>query len=258
MKLAIVTIAYNQPAGLRRMVHTIQTSHEVKLFLFRHSNIPEVTAACEQVAQEYLTKYHPYGINRGVARSWNDGILGAIKWKADVVMLVNDDIWFEKGDVDKIVDTAVNNRDRYMVQAGGYHHYLRRRFEGHGMACCALNPIAIDKVGMFDVNFAVAYNEDSDYAYRAKLLGLQDIYTPGTNVHHAGSQSIFTSPQLMMQNRRTHQLNNEYYIRKYGGCIGSEVYKTPFNGKFGLKIEPENRNAPYPGHNRTDLDTPWI
>lgn len=75
-------------------------------------------------------------------------------------------------------------------------------------------------------------------------------------VTHLGSQTIKRVPELGWQNSVTFRRNHEYYIRKWGSpVIGNEVFETPFNNPaFGLRIDPFERHAPYPGYNRIDRE----
>lgn len=255
MKIGLVTIAYNQPNGIRRLFETARTGERIEFFLFLHSKIPPVVRACTDLTKEYPTKFFPYGTNRGVARSWNDGVLAAMNEQCDVVLVTNDDIWFEEGDVDKIARAAVENRDRFVIVAAGYHHYHKKRLQDHGMACYAINPVAVGTIGMFDENIFPAYLEDCDYFYRARnLAGLEHFIVSDTNVHHEGSRAVFTSPALRQQNSMTHGRNNEYYKRKWGGLNDHERFAYPFNDpKFNHYIAAADRRNPYPGYNRTDM-----
>ncbi len=254
MKIAIVTISYNQHVGLRKLFASARTKEPLSFFLFRHSTIPATVAACDEVSRNYPTFYFAHGTNRGVARSWNDGILAAADWGADVTIVCNDDIVFGEGDVDKISRAAMDNRDRFVVFAAGKNTRLRRAVSDQGMACYAINPIAIERIGMFDENFFPAYCEDCDYCYRAKMLGLKRFVVGNTSIVHTGSASIYSSSELRAQNARTHSLNDRYYIRKWGDKPEREKFKRPFNSpNLDWYISPEARHAPYPGRNRNDL-----
>jgi GT2 family glycosyltransferase len=52
----------------------------------------------------------------------------------------------------------------------------------HG-ACIFVSRKAIEKVGLLDVNF-FAFNEDTDWAWRALLMGLKLVYVPKALVYH--------------------------------------------------------------------------
>jgi GT2 family glycosyltransferase len=253
--VGLVVVAYNQPIWTERLVDAARDSEaDVAVQLFLHSNDPATTAACEGLARRVEVRYHPYGENRGVSRSWNDGILTAYAEGADVVVVANDDVLPSAGDLDRIADKAVRCSDRYIVSCAGKHSRLGRSLPSHGYSFFAINPIAIELIGCFDENFFPAYCEDQDYARRAALAGLSEENCADTMVLHIGSSAILSSRQLELQNRVTQRHNIAYYVRKWGGDAGSERFETPFgNPELGLRIAPEQRAAPYgPSYDRTD------
>jgi len=254
-RVGLVVIAYNQPVWTERLVDSARDSKaDVAVHLFLHSNDQATTAVCERLAARPEVRYYAYGENRGVSRSWNDGILTAYAEGADVVVVANDDVLPAVGDLDRVADKAVRCSDRYIVSCAGPHGRLGRSLPSHGYSFFAVNAIAIETIGCFDENFFPAYCEDQDYARRAALAGLSEENCAETMVLHGGSSAILASQELAFQNRITQSHNISYYLRKWGGDAGSEQFETPFaNPELGLRIAPENRAAPYgPSYDRTD------
>lgn len=257
MKVGLTTIAYSQTKNLGRLVQTAASAQggiDLEVHIFMHSMM--VSKACSEI-KEWGAIIHGNGKNRGVARSWNDGILYMMESGCEVMVICNDDVWFDAGDVLKIAECAMANRDRYAVFCAGWHED-GYEVDSHGMACFAINPIAIGKVGMFDENFFPAYNEDTDYARRARLFGLEPVKVAGTHVHHIGSAALKANSMLCQQNHLTHQRNDQYWALKWN-CAKHFAedpkvgFPVPFNSKiFTNYIDPDNRHAPYPGRNRTD------
>jgi hypothetical protein len=141
-----------------------------------------------------------------------------------------------------------------MVSVAGYHDKLEEYRVSHGYSCYAINPIALEKIGCFDENFAPAYGEDLDHHRRATLLGLVETNCPDTNVIHGGSMTISRDEILSLENMSTQRRNGEYFRLKWDSESIEDGYKRPFNNPaFGLKIEIEDRSAPYPGYNRKDI-----
>ena len=255
LRVGLVVIAYNQPVWTERLVDSARTSKsDVAVHLFLHSKEQATTTVCEQLAARPEVRYYPYGENRGVSRSWNDGILTAYDEGVDVVVVANDDILPAAGDLDRVAEKAVRCSDRYVVSCAGPHERLGRLLPSHGYSFFAVNPVAIETIGCFDENFFPAYCEDQDYARRARLAGLSEENCADTMVLHVGSSAIVASQELALQNRITQWHNIAYYMRKWGGDAGSEQFETPFgNPDLGLRIGPERRAAPYgPGYDRTD------
>jgi glycosyltransferase involved in cell wall biosynthesis len=257
MNIALVTIAYNCGQGIRTLVESaIQCEHDVRVQVFLHSQHPATMAACLGLADLPHVAHHAYGCNRGLSKSWNEGILNAYGSGADIVLVANDDIYFSPGDVDKIARKALENRDRYIISCAGFHRRFDRRLPSHGYSCFAINPIAIERIGCFDENFFPCYCEDQDYAYRARLAGLQEENCSDTMIYHGGSDTIYGSPELSAQNRVTQGRNMQYYLRKWGGLGDRERFSQPFDSPtFGYRIAAECRHSPYgPVHDRADRD----
>ena len=110
----------------------------------------------------------------------------------------------------------------------------------------------------FDVNFFPAYNEDCDISLRITKAGMR-IVTVEIDMEHVGSATINTNPLLRVQNHLTHACNDRYFMLKWGipkfGKWG-EASKFPFNNPnfHPWRIDPEQRETPYPGRDRTDFD----
>ena len=255
LHLGLVVVAYNQPLWLERLLDASRAARsDVGVHLFLHSSEEATRDTCEQLAERPEVSYYGYGVNRGISRSWNDGILNAYAEGADVVIVANDDVLPEAGDLDRVARKAVQCREHYIVSCAGPHERLGCFLPSHGYSFFAINPIAIEIIGCFDENFFPAYCEDQDYARRATLAGLSEENCADTSVLHGGSSAIFASPQLALQNRITQAHNAAYYLHKWGGDAGREQFDTPFdNPALGLRITPDERAEPYgPGYDRAD------
>jgi GT2 family glycosyltransferase len=254
MKIALVVAAYNSPKIVELFASATGGSHELEFRVFLHSKHPKVLEATGRIASSAGVICYPYHVNRGLSKSWNDGILASYDDGADVVLVANDDVMFSSGDALKIAEKALRHRNRYLVTAAGFHDYFARRVASHGYSCFAINPIALETIGCFDENFFPGYCEDQDYAYRARIAGLSEENCPDTMVHHAGSQTIRIDPELHRQNRLTQSRNLEYYRRKWGGHGDQEQYFHPFNNPdLRPYIAPADRHSPYgPLYDRAD------
>ena len=255
LRVGLVVAAYNQCVRTERLVESAGASKcDVAVHLFLHSQDATTASVCESLARRGEVRYYPYGENRGVSRSWNDGILTAFEDGAEVVVVANDDVVPAPGDLDRLAEKAVRCPDCYLVTCAGPHERHGCVLPSHGYSFFAINPIALETIGCFDENFFPAYCEDQDYARRAAIAGLSEENCADTMVLHNGSSAIFASHELMVQNAITQAHNIAYYRRKWGGEAGSERFNTPFgNPELGIRIAPEDRAAPYgPGYDRTD------
>ena len=255
MNVHLVAIAYGLADDLSTLFEAaVSERHDLSWHLFLHSRFEDVVAVCMGLSQRDDVIYYPYGENRGLARSWNQGIVNGYNAGAEVVIIVNDDMVPAPGDLDRLAEGAVAMRDRYVVTCQGYEvRHTKQVSTAFGFT--VINPLAVQVLGMFDENYFPIYGEDADYRQRAKLAGLEMGMVVDTQVKHQGSKSIHTVPGLMAQNKRTYEATLAYQMRKWGGHYGQERYEHPFNDPaIGLRIDPapEVRHAPYPGHNRTD------
>ena len=253
MHVVLVAVAYNQAQGIAALIDSAASRrHDVAVELFLHSAEPATAAACETLAARPHVRLHAYGFNRGLSLSWNDGILAGYGGGADVVVVANDDIRFGPGDLDQLAETAADERDRHIVSCAGPHLRYGARLPSHGYACFAINPVALETIGCFDENLFPAYCEDQDYSRRAHLAGLTEGNCADTEVEHAGSSAILSSPELMRANALTQAANQAYYRAKWGGDGDHERFGAPWDDPaIPLKIAPEHRHAPYgPAHDR--------
>jgi GT2 family glycosyltransferase len=151
--------------------------------------------------------------NLGVAAGWNLGMKAtpdALWW-----LISNNDIEFGPGDLARLAEVIDSNASdiNYMLD----------------MAVFAITQETLAEVGYFDENFHPAYDEDLDYARRARLVGVKEVQV-GFTGKHVGSATIYGDWEYRIQNFRTHSENDRYYAAKWGGPKqGGETFTTPFN-----------------------------
>jgi GT2 family glycosyltransferase len=248
----IVVVAYTLAEDLYNLYASC-AHPDIHFHIFLHSRFPDVVTACEQIAERPQVTLYPYGVNRGLATSWNEGLINAYAVGADVALIANDDAIAAPGDALRIAEAAIDHREKYMVSGMGVDLATGER-KDMLFSLAAVNPVALDTIGYFDQNFYPIYFEDIDWYTRAKLAGLERMCIPTTNLIHAGSKSRHALPANNAQHEQTFPRNRAYYGRKWG-CAdqGTETYTVPFHeARFTLKITAEDRHAPYPGFNRTD------
>lgn len=101
-------------------------------------------------------------------------------------------------------------------------------------AVFALNRAVVERVGLFDEwSFWPLYFDDTDYARRCALAGVEVIYadlpiTEGADGHET-SMTIHSDPDLAASNNRTWIINRQAYVEKWGGPPGKETFDTPWN-----------------------------
>jgi len=154
--------------------------------------------------------------SRGVAESWNELVIKAIKMGETNFLILNDDIILKSG------EGAINQ-----MIAKGDENTFHRPHSLYNWSAVLLRESIFKKVGWFDEGFRKCYFEDNDYEYRMKLKGIhikrEDALDPEV---YENSASIKKDPSLdnFLENR-------EFYIKKWGGLPDSEVYLYPYNNE---------------------------
>lgn len=259
MLVANILITYSYFPG--NLIDSIKTSRQAKTWdVFFHGPNAAFGKRLGGLVEKIGGTFHPYGVNRGVARSWNEGIHAAMQKKADLILLLNDDLFFYPGGFDAFVDfsaqaiaedptvgiVCVNGRE-----TGGAANGTVR---SQDFACCALTPAVIESVGYFDENFRIAYCEDVDYFRRLVLAGFRRALDERVLVEHMRSQTVRSNPAIAMEYESLFGLNRAYFARKWGGDLGDAVFARPFDRPaFDQHIAYEKRDAPYgPPFDRED------
>lgn len=253
----IILTAYGLADDLYRLVDCADGAG-ITWHVFLHSNYPDVVKVCDELDELKNVHIYPYGTNRGVARSWNEGLyLAYTKYDADIAFIANDDAVCTYDDLLKLATFALQSPDVFMVS--GYGHDVRGNWDGDmAFSMGAISRKAIETIGYFDQNFFPMYFEDIDWYRRAQLVTGGDdwrVCVQNTHIIHQGSKSIHTVPGLMEQHHQTFVANREYYLRKWGGVPNAERFYLPFDdSRYGLCIPYACVDAPYEGQNRTDFE----
>ena len=163
--------------------------------------------------------------NLGVAGSWN--LAMKTTPRADWWAIVNDDIVFAPGDLERLAEMMADPGPRIAVM--------------DGFAAFGINRAALARVGYFDENFVPAYVEDCDMEWRARLVGVPIVRVEAGLLHNRSA--TISMPEYQRQNARTYPKNLDYFNRKWGGTPrGGEMYERPFNGPAGPSewtLDPE-------------------
>jgi GT2 family glycosyltransferase len=258
--IGIIVIIYSlYPEKLIRSVDAYTRSH-IKWYFFYHSKDRILLARVQSLARLTNGSVFCYRTNRGVAKSWNDGLLLSLREGNDITMLINDDTFFYPGCFDDFVDFIRKER----AHTPDYGLCTPRGFEAEGaykgamdhmhLACCAIGPAAIERVGYFDENFQPAYWEDTDYLRRMHVLGLPILYDNRILIEHERGQTMRSDPLVRKKIEVAGRENCKYWHRKWGGWPHQERFEHPFNNSaFDCFISAERRRTPYgPQFDRAD------
>ncbi len=190
--------------ALKQYTHVLYPN--TKIFVWDNGN------QCRGHIHDNIEYRESHNGNIGVAASWNKLCAIIFDRGFDAAMILNDDV----------VMGANENNILYVLKTSRAAHHISL------VDWCAfiIKKTTFDKIEPFDENFFPAYYEDKDYEYRLKLSGL------GLVRHASLAPSIYrnnSTGEKMPGLPAAAQKNREYYIRKWGGLPGKEIYKTPFN-----------------------------
>jgi GT2 family glycosyltransferase len=164
--------------------------------------------------KEITTLYMP--ANLGVASSWN---LGIKCFPFDPMwFIVSDDVVFEPGALEAwFLDSSP---DRVVVSD-----------QWPFFQVMSIGENVIDGVGLFDEGLHPANFEDDDFEWRCGLAGFP-VERRGIGLSHVKQGTVFHE-DFKDKNRKTYELNEEYYFQKRNGGDVSA-------GEWSLAVRREN------------------
>ncbi|WP_040726077.1 glycosyltransferase family 2 protein [Thiomicrorhabdus sp. Kp2] len=246
-KIGLVTVLYNGKEVLPEFFESLakQTYKNYVLYVIDNSPNDEALDLAKILAKKYAipTEFIKNNANLGVAKGNNQGIELSLAASFSFVLLLNNDIDFEGNVIENMVRYAVEHNENIVVpkiyyagtnkiwMAGGDFSMLRGTmvhrgdqeedigqynkigYVSYAPTCFMLiNSTLFSDVGMMDEKYFVYY-DDSDWIWRAKILGYKVLYLPEVTVNHqvsfstGGSENDFT---LFYGNR-----NRLYFILKH-------------------------------------------
>ncbi len=234
--LAVVVLTFDPPAGaLAACLESVAAGGDVDLLVVvdNGSRAAEVVAGCElAVPVELLST----GRNLGYAGGMNAGIDHALAGGATMVALLNDDVWVEPGwlgplraaldDNDRVgavqpmlvFDTDPPTVNSLGVQLGadgagrdvGYGEPLPTDTSPRPISiftggAVLLSAQFLREVGSFDERYFLYY-EDVDLALRGAETGWRYMCRPDSVVHHLGSATMQSRPDVAVFHRERNRL----------------------------------------------------
>ena len=219
MKDLMIIPTYN---GIEMLEDLIFSTNADTYLIFTHSNNQDTLDIIESIKADpaYKNKIivKDYRKNRGLAKSWNEGINWGIKNEYNVIIVSNDDILFYTKDdyyrfVKEIYEIQKSNIG--VLKLRGHNNKLKRFVSDHGFAIFGVNINAFQKVGGFDENYIPAYFEDLDYANKLKKHNYVEEVS-SIQVDHYGSHTLHSDKLLNEMNHKFFLKNKEYYYNKWG------------------------------------------
>ena len=231
MKIGVVTVTYNSHHVMAEFLHSVftQTYDDWHLYVYDNDSkhcIKPILAEYDSTRYEFVNLESNYGF----AISNNLAIMKALHDGCDAVLIINNDTVFEPDLFVGLVEQM--NLQHALVVApkmlhypekdivwygGGYFDPLQAqknihigmgdlddgRFDTSGwvdvapMCCLLVHNEAFERIGYLDEKYFIYY-EDTDWAYRAKLLGIRIWYAAQYKIYHkvssltGGTKSRFT------------------------------------------------------------------
>jgi len=259
-----IVVTYGLADDLQKLLDAADAPNIFWQF-FVHGDNADVDEVIENFIYLNYARSHVYNerVNRGLSRSWNDGIHSAYRprlhgpYKSgfDVAIILNDDMLPGSGDVQRVAQAAMDHPECGLIKCMGTDMRSGQRTPME-FGLTAITKRGWDVVGAFDENIWPIYWEDIDWDRRRTLAGLPVHIVEETTAIHAGSKTSVTVPGLLEQTNRWFDANEQYYRRKWGTIhTEGELFSTPFNDPaLGLKIEPSYRHRPYGQYDREDVE----
>lgn len=231
----IVLVAFRSPELVRRALTPVAS---LPVTVVDNSSMPEIRAICAELGVTYLDS----GRNGGFAYGVNTALRHRRRPAADVLLL-NPDAVISIEDVEALhaallADPGLASVGPSQVDGAGHPSRVAWPFpspratwlEAIGLgrwnrpdryvigSVLMLRAEALAQVGGFDERFFL-YAEETDWAYRAALLGWRHAEVPSITAEHLGAATSTDSAR-----RDTHfHASQERYLRKHFGAVGWQV-----------------------------------
>lgn len=194
----------------------------------------------------YEVKIIPqYRIEQPLSAAWNQGLDWSLERKHTFTLIINDDILFSPQCIDHMIQSLLEyeQNDNVVMITGNnvkglfeepshvldYQTDVIAYQESPDFACFMVRPEVQHKIGRFDENFTPAYFEDNDYHYRILLAGCHALNAVSAPYYHYGSQTQNANEWFAVVPAFAFDLNKSYYVDKWGGIPGKELFSNPYN-----------------------------
>ena len=225
-RIGIVVVTYGDVPAL--LVNSINSSHVCKWYIHHHGS-ELLNDEINKLFRDKESSLHFHCENRGLSKSWNDGIIESAKSENDITIVINDDVEFLENGFDDWVEFILAHRNHGLIFLMGEEPQDDGTVvvRSQDFACFSFGIQASKLVGAFDENFSPAYYEDVDYIVRASLVGIS-IYTDERVLcRHKRSSTQKNNIEISGQLPIFLKTNRDYMITKWGSDTGT--YAHPFN-----------------------------
>lgn len=226
----IVTAFWNNSHLSRRFIDTLHERSHYSWHLVVVNNGSTDDTGSLKAHLKRLKLPHTWIDNRanlGCAKAWNQGIKLALKAKASIIGVLNNDLKFsqdwdigivrffeQQGNDFPVVSPYTDEQPepgfearaaRFMSRRWNQNHFRRKQ----GSEALFLSPAVFEKIGLFDERFFVTY-EDADFFVRLHAAGIEPVTIGSSVLFHQSMASRKKLPgpfELESQKK---------FIEKYG------------------------------------------
>lgn len=226
VRVGIVIVTYGIiPEKLLKSIEG--TSNKITYYIYHHGSESLAKELTEFFSLNENAKLYLYCENRGLAKSWNEGILQSFTDNNDVTLVLNDDIEFFTNMFDGWISYILNSGNAALVFCHGIDEIGGSKTErSQDFSCFSIRKPCFDIVGAFDERFSPAYYEDTDY-YRRVVLSKLIVKTDTTvRIRHERSSTIRNNPEIANDLHRFFEINKVLYYSKWGQ---HEEFELPYN-----------------------------
>jgi GT2 family glycosyltransferase len=234
----LATAVVNGHENLKR--HYLSIDHPVERYVVVNNSqrkFPEVTEVLEEIFNNPNPHVHEVVI---INNRFNAGYAGAINqiirqnFDCNYWFITNDDWHVQPGELKRLAARLELDFVGLLCEEG----------ELNGYSAFVMSDELVSKVGLMDENFYPAYCEDNDHRYRMKLAGLSWERYP-LKASHVISSTLHSNEEFEKRNQYSFRQNIAYYIEKWGGDRGVEVFQTPFNSGAPIDYFPYRSDRMY-------------
>jgi glycosyltransferase involved in cell wall biosynthesis/GT2 family glycosyltransferase len=230
--LEIIVVAFGAPELLRKALEPVT---DLPVTVVDNSSLPEIAAVCDTLGVRYIDSGRNGGFAAGVNVALRDRLLPG----ADVLLLNPDavisasavailhDALAADPSLASVAPEQTDDNGRPARVAWPFPSPLNAWLEAAGLgrwqrgpryaigSVLLLRAEALDQIGLFDEQFFL-YAEETDWAFRAHLLGWRHCIVHGARAVHTGAATS-TDPRR----REAHFFaSQERYYRKHFGASG--------------------------------------
>jgi GT2 family glycosyltransferase len=270
--IGIVTVLFNSSEVIQDFFKSLeeQVYKDFILYVVDNKSTDNSLEIVKELSQKVGFKTHVIAEqkNGGIAKGNNIGIKMAIAEGCEYIVLSNNDIllfpdtiknlytglieekaaiaapkilffdsgkiWYAGGRFSKL--SGLTPHKGYGEEDNGQYD-IRSLFIYSPTCFCLIHKSAIDKVGFFDENYFV-YFDDSDFMFRAEKLGIKKIYIPESKLYHKVSSTTggsFSDFSLRYTYRNlTYFALKQYNLLTCFGVFSFQIIHYFFRKKWNL------------------------